>query len=46
MKLINYSDWGNPLVWDISFQCHELFQKYSDNLDPFFWMTQDYEVEV
>jgi hypothetical protein len=34
------------LVWDVNFQCHELYQKCSDNIDPLFWMTQDYKVEV
>jgi hypothetical protein len=43
---MNYREWGNPLSWDVNFQCHELFQKGGDDIDEFFWMTQDYEIEL
>jgi hypothetical protein len=46
MKFMNYREWGNPLFWDVNFQVPELFQKSGDEIDEFFWMTQDYEVEV
>jgi hypothetical protein len=46
MKFMNYREWGNPLSWDVNFQCHELFQKGGDDIDEFFWMTKDYEIEL
>jgi hypothetical protein len=30
----------------VNFQCHELFQKGGDDIDEFFWMTKDYEIEL
>jgi hypothetical protein len=46
MKFMNYREWGNPLSWDVNFQYHELFQKGGDDIDEFFWMTIDYEIEL
>jgi hypothetical protein len=46
MKFMNYREWGNPLTWDVNFQCHELFQKGGDDIDEFFWMTKDYDIEL
>jgi hypothetical protein len=46
MKFMNYREWGNPLSWDVNFQCHKLFQKGGDDIDEFFWMTKDYEIEL
>jgi hypothetical protein len=46
IKFVNYREWRNPLSWDVNFQCHKLFQKGGDNIDEFFWMTKDYEIEL
>jgi hypothetical protein len=46
MKFMNYREWENLLTWDVNFQCHELFQKGVDDIDEFFWMTKDYEIEL
>ena len=46
MKFINYKEWNNLLFWNVNFQCHKLFQKSSDKIDPFFWMIQGYKIEV
>ena len=45
-KFLNYRDWGKPLIWNGKFSCHQLYEEYEMECDPFFWMTQDYEVEV
>jgi hypothetical protein len=46
INFMNYREWKNPLVWDINFQCHEVYQKCNDDIDPLFWMAPDYEIEV
>jgi hypothetical protein len=45
-KFLNYKHWGQPLTWDVDFKCHDLYRDFSVDIDPLFWMTQDYEVEV
>ena len=45
-KFLNYREWGKPLIWNSGFSCHQLYEEYEMECDPFFWMTQDYEVEV
>jgi RING-H2 zinc finger domain len=45
-KFLNYREWGKPLIWNGEFSCHQLYEEYEMECDPFFWMTQDYEVEI
>jgi len=45
-KFLNYREWGNPLAWDVNFQCHELFHELGDEFEDTFWMTKDYEIEL
>jgi len=45
-KFMNYREWGNPLTWDVTFQCHELFHELGDEFEDTFWMTKDYEIEL
>ena len=37
MKFMNYRKWGNPLIWDKNFKCHELFHNSGDNIDKRIW---------
>ena len=45
-KFLNFKHWGQQLVWDVDFKCHNLYRDVPVDLDPLIWMTQDYEVEV
>jgi hypothetical protein len=45
-KFLNYREWGRPLSWNSELSCHQLYEEYGMERDPFFWMTQDYEVEI
>ena len=45
-KFLNYREWGKPLIWNSEFSCHQLYEEYEMERDPFFWMTEDYEVEI
>ena len=45
-KFLNYRDWGTPLEWNSELCCHQLCGGDEMGRDPFFWMTQDYEVEI
>ena len=45
-KFLNYREWGKPLIWNTEFSCHQLYEEYGMERDSFFWMTQDYEVEI
>ena len=45
-KFLNYREWGKPLIWNSEFSSHQLHEEFQMECDPFFWMTQDYEVEV
>ena len=45
-KFLNYREWEKPLIWNSEFCCHQLYEEYGTECDPFFWMTQDYEVEI
>ena len=46
MKFMNYKEWGNPLIWDVNFQCHKLFYNGGDDIDESLWMTKDYEIKL
>ena len=45
-KFLNYREWGTPLEWNSDLCCHQLYEGGEMDRDPFFWMTQDYEVEI
>jgi len=53
-KFLNYKNWGQPLVWDVNFDCHDLYHLHAQgsevedfmDKDELFWMTRDYEIEV
>ena len=45
-KFLNYHEWGTPLEWNSDLCCHQLCGGDEMDHDPFFWMTQDYEVEI
>lgn len=45
-KFLNYREWGKPLKWNTEFSSHQVYEEYGMERDPFFWMTQDYEVEI